>query len=166
MIIYSSLSFVHLIILIISVGLVISSALVLYSCLWLLYVFHLALKLFYPLKSAKLSNSVHRRAIVIAEILTMFLVSTLPSVVVAGVSDYKIRTFPPLFCGSDRSYRFYTTAIPILTSVCISLILMLLVIYRIHMVSTLISLLAECLLSYIAHKAYMWGGIFHVWLTD
>ena len=113
------------------------SGLVLYSYIWLLYILHLALKLFFPLKSAKLSNSGYSRAIYITEFLIVILIGTVPSIISAVHSRYRIGMFPPIHCGGliDRTYIFYTTTLPILVAVCVSLILMMLILYKVHMVS-------------------------------
>ena len=113
------------------------SGLVLYSYIWLLYIIHLALKLFFPLKSVKLSNSSYSRGIYIAEFLIVVLIGTVPSTISAVHSKYRISTFPPINCGGhdDRTYIFYSTTLPILTAVCVSLILMILALYKVHIVS-------------------------------
>ena len=113
------------------------SGLVLYSYFWLLYIFHLALNLLFPLKSAKFFNSGYRRTIYIAEFLIVFLIGTVPSIVSAGLSRYRISRFPPIYCDGydDRTYIFYSTTVPILTTVCVSLILMILILCKVHNVS-------------------------------
>ena len=119
------------------IGFVLFSGLVLYSYIWLLYVFHLALKLFFPLKSAKLSTSGYSKTIYFVEVLIVFLIGTVPSTVSAGLSKYRVVTFPPIHCGAydDRTYIFYAIIVPILAAVCVSVILMLLILYKIHTVS-------------------------------
>ena len=119
------------------IGFVVHSGLVLFSYIWLLYIIHLALKLFFPLKSIKLLNSGYRRAIYVAEFLIVVLIGTAPSIYSAVHSKYRISTFPPINCGGydDRTHIFYTAALPILTAVCVSLILMILILYKVHIVS-------------------------------
>ena len=123
------------------VGCIISSGVVLYIYFWILYVSHLALKLFCPLKSAKLFSSDYRRTIYIVEVLILCFIATLPSIVTnSGLAKYKIILFPPTFClHSDQRYRFYATVVPVSISGCICFILLLFVLYKIHMV---------CLLAY------------------
>ena len=118
-------------------GVVFFSGLVLYSLFWLLYIFHLALKLFFPLKSAKLSNSGYARIVYIAEFMIAFLIGTCPSIIGGAISGYNIKRFPPIYCDGfdDHAYIFYSVTIPILTAVCISLILMILILYKVHVVS-------------------------------
>ena len=116
-----------------------SSALVLYTYYGLLFILHLGLKLFFPLKAAKLSDSEYSRTISIAEILIVFLIGVIPSVVVGVIFSYSINDFPPLFCGTFDSFLFYPTVFPFLITSCIILIVMLLILYRIHTVSWLVS---------------------------
>ena len=113
------------------------SGLVLYSYIWLLYIFHLALKLLFLLKSAKLSNSGYSRTIYIAEFLIVILIGIIPSIVSAVHSRYRISRFPPIYCDGydDRTYIFYSTTLPILVAVCVSIILMILILYKVHTVS-------------------------------
>ena len=84
------------------------------------------------MKSAKLFSS---RAIHIAEILIILFVGTVPSVVSAGLSNYEITTFPPIQCALNRVDLYYEVVVPVVTSIAISEILMLLTLYKIHVVS-------------------------------
>ena len=114
---------------------------VIYSYLWNLYVVHLALKLFYPMKSDKLFKSDHRRKIFIAEVLIVFLIGTIPSILVATVGpNYKIATFPPIYCGSHGVSFLLLSVIPNLITSFVSHTLILLILYKLHMVS-----LVECM---------------------
>ena len=117
------------------IGFLISSGITLCSCFWFLYVCHLALRMLFPLKSAKLFNSDYSRAIYIVEILTVLLIATIPSIVSAGLSKYKISTFPPTMCRSDGEFHLYDTVIPVMSTSCFTMILMILVLYKIHLVS-------------------------------
>ena len=111
------------------------SGITLYSSFWLLYIFHLTLKLLYPLKSVKLDNSDHSKTIHIIEVLTVVLIGTIPYGVFAGTSKYQIIRFPALYCGYNRSYQFYGTVLPTLIIGSVGLILTLIVLYKIHIVS-------------------------------
>ena len=112
------------------------SGIALYSYFWNLYVIHLALKLFYPIKSDKLFKSDHSRKIFIAEVLIVFLIGTIPSILIATVGpNYKIATFPPIFCGNDGIYLLVLSVIPNLIAAFISHILILLILYKLHTVS-------------------------------
>ena len=119
-----------------SAGFLMLSGTRLYTLFWLLYICHLALKVFYPLKSYKLVNSNYNRAVYIAEVLIAIFIATAPSVVSIGLSNYGIVTFPPIQCGcTNRVYLFYTMVLPITLVVCIYGTLMLLTLYKIHVVS-------------------------------
>ena len=122
-----------------SAGFLILSGTNLYSLFWLLYISHLALKIFYPLKSIQVFNSDHSREVFIAEILIAFFIATAPSIVSIGLSNIGIVTFPPIQCGnSNRTYCFYTAVLPVMIVTCISGSLMILALYKLHMVNTII----------------------------
>ena len=116
-------------------GFVWTSGIFLYGLFWVLYILHLALKLLYPLKSMKLDRSDYSGRIHIMEILTVFVIGTTPYIVFASTSQYEIIIFPPFYCGPNTTYLFYGTVLPTLTIGCFGLILMLLVLYKLHIVS-------------------------------
>lgn len=91
-----------------------------------------------PIKSAKLFNSDYSRKIYIAEIMIAIFIATIPSFVNVALSNYKISTFPPTLCRSYGRLHFYETVIPIMGTLCVTVILMLLVLYNIHLVSSMI----------------------------
>lgn len=135
-----------------SVGCLIAFVLVLYSYFWLLYVFHLTLKLVFPMAAYKIFHSDYRRVVSSAEVLVVCFIAAVPSVIGAGLSKYNITTHPPIFCGTDRRYQFFTVAVPILIVACISLNLMLIVLYKLHKVclyclSYIYPVKSSCLLS-------------------
>jgi len=117
------------------IGSLIISGVVIYGYFWLLYVCHLALKVFYPLKSAKHFESDYRRIIYITEILIILLVGATPAIVLATGSNYRIISFPPIYCGVDLAYRIYVLLIPVLVTNGSMMILMSLIVYSLHIVS-------------------------------
>ena len=117
-------------------GVLITSGVLLYTYFWLLYVCHLALKVFYPLKSAKLFDSDYSRIIYITEVTIVFLIATVPLIVLAAVgSNYTVIGFPPTFCTIGSTYRIYVVVFPVLVTTSVFVTLMLLVVYQLHMVS-------------------------------
>ena len=108
-----------------------------YACVWLLYSFHLALYILYPLKSAKLFNFDYIRVIYIVELLLTLVIGTTPSIVSATLSKYEILHFPPTLCGNSDTIRFYKVIFPMMICVNIGGILGLLILYKIHVVSLL-----------------------------
>lgn len=116
-------------------GSVVSFGTVLYSCFWLLYTFNMVLKLLYPLKSSRLFNTEYSRVIHTAELLIALFIATAPSAVGIGLSRYRINTFPPRQCDSYGEFRLYSLIVPVMVAVCVSVTLMLLTLYKIHMVS-------------------------------
>ena len=117
-----------------SAGCLVTSGLIMYAYFWLLYICHLSLNIFYPLKSTKLFNSDYSRIIYIVEFTIIFVIATTPSVVNAALSRYEISAFPPILCISNHTTRFYELILP--TMICITVfgILMLSMLYKIHVV--------------------------------
>ena len=113
-------------------GAVVSSEIVLYSYFWFIYVCHLALRILFPMKSATLYNS---RTIYIAEVLCVVSIATVPSIISAVLSKYRISTFPPTQCENDGALYFYVTIVPVMIVVCFGVIMILLTLYKIHTVS-------------------------------
>ena len=107
-----------------------------YSYLWILYVIHLAIKLFYPIKSSKLFNSDHSRKIFIAEVVIVFIIGSIPSILIATVGpNYEVVTYPPIYCGSDGISLLLVSAFPNLIASFVSHTLILLIFYKLHIVS-------------------------------
>ena len=119
----------------ISVGCLVTSGFVVYTYFWLWYICHLALNIVFPLKSAKFHNSDYRRIIIIVELLFILVIGTTPSIVSAGLSYYEIISFPPIQCTSNGVILFYEVIIPIMICITICGILMLLTLYKLHVVS-------------------------------
>ena len=121
------------------VGSVVLSALIAIIYFCLLYYCHLAIKVFYPMKSAKIFNSEYSRTLYIAEVVIVILFATVPQIVFALVgSSYNMIEFPPLYCAYTPERRIYGYTIPVLVGNGASVIIMLLVIYRLHMVSLIV----------------------------
>ena len=140
----------YVVFIIIFVGSLTVTGVVLYAYFWLLYVCHLALKVFYPLKSAKIFNSDHSRIICIAAILIIFLIGTVPSIILATVgSNYRIIGFPPIYCGIGLTYRIYVLVIPIMVTNSAIVILMLLIVYSLHTVSLMVYVYSYACIYYI-----------------
>ena len=112
-----------------------TSGITLYGLFWDIYILHLAVKLLYPLKSVKLDRSDYSRKVHILEILTVFVIGTTPYIVFASTSQYEAVIFPPFYCAYNTIYLFYGTVLPTLIIGCFGLILMLLVLYKLHIVS-------------------------------
>ena len=116
-------------------GFVTTSTVVLYCAYWCLYIFHLLLHVLFPVWSNAVYNSPHSTKIHIIEVISVFIVGTLPYVVFAASSNYTITSFPPTSCTGDSVYSFYSLIIPTVILSCCSLIMMLIILYSIHIVS-------------------------------
>ena len=116
-----------------------TSGSVIYSYLWTVYVVHLAIKLFYPIKSSKLFNSDHSRKAFIAEVVIVFVIGSVPSILIAAIGpDYEIATYPPIYCGSDGLSLLIVSVVPNLFAGFISHTLILLILYKLHIVSLMV----------------------------
>ena len=116
-------------------GIVATSGILLYAYFWLLYVFHLALKVFYPLKSAKFLSPGYSRKIYITEA-SVALIVIAPTIILAFVGPgYAINGFPPIFCAISSDYRVYVIVIPVVVTDTVIVTLMIFVVYRLHVVS-------------------------------
>ena len=74
----------------------------------------------------------------ILEVLLALFIATVPAVVGAGLSKYRIGAFPPTQCKSYGEFRFYSLILPVMAAVCVCVIFMLLALYKIHVVSLMI----------------------------
>jgi len=116
-------------------GFITGSTVVLYCAYWCLYIFHLLLKIVFPVWSRFLYTSARSTKIHTIEVATVFIVGTLPNIVLAGTSKYVILAFPPTGCSGNAVYTFYTLIVPTVMLSCCSLVMMLIILYNIHIVS-------------------------------
>ena len=80
-------------------------------------------------------QSSRAKKIHITEVIVVVLLATIPYVVIAVNSDFRFAVFPPFFCTAEPVYNFYGYIIPTVVVICVTLILMLFVLYTIHLVS-------------------------------
>ena len=139
------------------VGCLATIGILLYFYFWLLYTCHLALKLFFPLRSDKLFNSDYSRVIYIAECLFVCIIAVIPPVIAATLSKYRTVSFPPTNCVIDETVRIYILIIPTLIAIGISKILMVLVLYKLHTVSFEINM-------YVNFTIQLCINVLHAWL--
>ena len=117
------------------IGLIIFAGFVMYSIYWLLYAFHLYMKVAHP-DYSMLFDSWHRtKKLYYFEIGFFTLIRTLPYLILASLSEFQIGTLPPHFSAEGN---FYGLVFPTVVVNCITLIILLLVLYHVHMVSGLI----------------------------
>ena len=110
---------------------------VMYNVYWLLYAFHLYVKVAHSYYSI-LFDSWHRtKNFYYFEIGFFTLIGTLPYLILASFSEFQIVHFPPLFCALSTEGNFYGSAFPSIVVNCTTLIILLLVLYHVHMVSRL-----------------------------
>ena len=117
------------------VGFVYVSTITLYCYFWFLYTLHLFLRITYPIRMIKLEQSKYARMIHIIEIAIAVLLGTVPYIFFAVNTNFHIGSFPPLYCATGPVHVFYGTILPTILASCASLIMMLFILYKIHIVS-------------------------------
>ena len=108
-----------------------------YCYFWFLYTLHLLLRITKPLLMLRLEQSNHAKKVHIVEVTVAVLVATVPYIVFFVNSDFHISTFPPLYCGAGPTHNFYGVIVPTVVVYCVTLIMMLFVLYKIHIVSSI-----------------------------
>ena len=106
-----------------------------YCAFWLLYSFHLYLKLAQPEYSLVLDSWHRTKKFYYFEIGCVMVIGTLPYIVLASLSEFQIVNFPPQFCGLSPEGNFYGIVLPTVLMNCATLIILLLVLYSVHVVS-------------------------------
>ena len=125
-------------------GFISTSTVVLYCAFWCLYIFHLLLKLVFPIWSKVIYNSEHSLKIHIVEVTCVFIAGTLPYIVLASTSKNQIGSFPPTGCAGEGVYSFYTLVFPTVILSCTGLVMMLFILYNVHIVSDTVSIVYTC----------------------
>ena len=116
-------------------GMIVFAGFVMYSVYWLLYAFHLYMKVAHPDYSI-LFDSWHRtKRFYYFEIGFFTLIGTLPYLILASLSEFQIAQSPPVFCALSAEGNFYGIVFPTIVINCTTLIILLLVLYHVHMVS-------------------------------
>ena len=117
------------------VGLILFAGFVTYSIHWLLYAFHLYVKVAYPYYSMLFDSWHHTKKFYYFEIGFFALIGTLPYIVFALLSEFQISSLPPQFCTLSAKGNFYGLVFPTIVVNCVTLIILFLILYHVHMVS-------------------------------
>ena len=117
------------------IGLVVFAGYVMYSVYWLLYVFHLYIKVAKPDLSTLLDNWHLTKKFYYLEVGLVTIIGIVPYVVVAGLSEFDISQFPPQFCGISVVGNFYGFVFPTVVVNCATVIILLLLLRHVHIVS-------------------------------
>lgn len=117
------------------IGIAVFAGFVMYSVYWLMYAFHLYMKVAHP-DYSMLFDSWHRtKKFYYFEIGFFTIIGTLPYIILAGLSEFQIVQFPPLFCGLSAVGNFYGIVLPTIVVNCATVVILLLVLYHVHIVS-------------------------------
>ena len=117
------------------IGFIVFAGFVMYSLYWLLYVFHIYLKVARPDYSMMLDSWHRTKKFYYFEIGCVTLIGTVPYIVLASLSEFQIVQFPPLYCALSAVGNFYGIVLPTIVVNCATLIILLLVLYHVHIVS-------------------------------
>ena len=116
-------------------GFAYQAGLLIFLGFWLLFNFHLFLKLVFPLQFRNFDTYKHRRKVHILEIAVVLIVGILLSSLVVGIADHGIVNFPPTQCSPNVEVTFYTLIFPTLLLQGAGLMLILFSFVSIHQVS-------------------------------
>ena len=118
-------------------GFVVNAAFLMYTQFWLLFVFHLFLKIVDPLKSWIINKQRYARRVHIIEVVAVCFFGLLtPITTIAATDGYHIGTFPPRACVSAPEVIFHGTLLPYIMMCMVGICLILATFFHIHRVSS------------------------------
>ena len=126
---------------------VVFAGFVMYSLYWLLYAFHLYIKVAQPQNSMLLDSWHCTIKFYYLEVGFVTIIGTVPYIVVAGLSEFDIAQFPPQFCTISVEGNFYGIVFPTVLVNGATVIILLLVLHHVHIVSCYyvwVCLLSSC----------------------
>ena len=120
-----------------SVGFILNAAFIAYSGFWLLYVFHLFLRIVDPTKYCIISKPQHAGKIHVIEVITvLFLAFLVPIINVSALDGYNIGEYPALQCYGTVELFFHALMLPVIIISVIGVSLILITFLYIHRVSS------------------------------
>ena len=108
---------------------------VMYSLYWLLYAFHLYIKVAQPRYSILFDRWHCSKKFYYFEVGFFTVIGMLPYIILAGLSEFQITEFPPLTCALGTEGTFYGFVLPTIVLNGTTVIILLLVLYHVHIVS-------------------------------
>ena len=118
------------------VGFCLDAAILMYTQFWLLFVFHLFMKVVDPLKTWIINKQEYARRIHIIEVMgVLFFGLITPITTVAATDGYHIGDFPPDQCYSDSKVFFHGILLPNIIMCIIGICLIMTTFFHIHRVS-------------------------------
>lgn len=132
----------------IHIGFLLQATSIIYTSLWLLFVFHMFAKIVDTNESWIVNNQHHTGKIHVIEVGTVLCLGFItPTITLTALDGYSISDFPPVWCFSTTDIFFYGVILPSLIISVIGLSLILITILYIHRVSTYV--LSSLLCTYI-----------------
>ena len=129
-----------------------------YTQFWLLFVFHLFMKIVDPLKTWIINKQEYARRIYIIEVVAVFFFALItPITTVAATDGYHLINFPPRVCASEAKVFFHGILLPSITMCTIGICLILVTFFHVHRVSIHIqrSETWETIAKVIYHNAFL-----------
>ena len=101
---------------------------------WLLFIFHLFLKVVFPIASQNLFKNHGTKLYIVEVLLTLFTSLITPTVTIA-TDGFFIASFPPIQCFSDASIQFHGVILPAILITIVGISLILITCLAVHRVS-------------------------------
>ena len=108
---------------------------VMYNVYWLLYTFHLYMKVTQPQCSMLFDSWHHTKRFYYFEVGIFTIIGIVPYMILAGLHQFVMVHFPLLYCCLDAAGSFYGLVLPIVIVNCATMITLLLVLYHVSTVS-------------------------------
>ena len=115
-------------------GFAIQATLMGFVVIWLLFIFHLFLKIVFPIASQNLFKN-HGTKLYIAEVLLTLVVSLITPIVTIAKGGFFIASFPPIQCFSNASIQFHGVILPGMLITIVGISLILITVLAVHRVS-------------------------------
>jgi len=110
---------------------------------WLMHLIHLFLKFIFPFAIRRFDTRKWRRIFHITEFILINLVTIMaPTYIIFG-SKYYPYGYPPVLCIPNATLTFYALVLPIILMLCLGTCIILLMLWRLQMVSTCASVLSH-----------------------
>ena len=115
-------------------GFAIQATLMGFVVVWLLFIFHLFLKIVFPIASQNLFKN-HGTKLYIAEIILGLVTSLITPIAAIATDGFFITSYPPVQCLSNPSIQFHGVILPAILITIVGISLILITVLTVHRVS-------------------------------
>ena len=102
---------------------------------WLLHLIHLFLKFIFPFAIRRFDTKKWKRIFHITELILIILFTIIAPIYIILGSKYYPYGYPPVLCVPNATLTFYTLVLPIILMLCLGTCIILLMLWRLQMVS-------------------------------